>query len=225
LQEVYLKSVSYQIGKRKVEVGKDLEIKSMNSVIGKLEPTNILYKNMFDKLKSFDDIFDEVVEKYPNRILDMFPSQLEEDSEEIGLLDSQYFKLVNEEKYLNFLVEVFEKNDSVCYVEVSAFTQYNDEFLLRLLNELDRIDKYILLEQRDIILSLSETKYVVKDKHLLKTLFKCLLRELMPIEFYFIERPLIIFNNFDMSLPLVFKEGKDVKYYKNMAEKHSLFLR
>lgn len=51
---------------------KDLEIKSINSVIGKLEPTNILYKNMFDKLKSFDDIFDEVVEKYPNRILDMF---------------------------------------------------------------------------------------------------------------------------------------------------------
>ena len=180
---------------------------------------------MFDKLKCLDDIFDEIVELYPNKILDMFPDKLEADSEEIKLLDSQYFKLANEEKYLNFIVEVFEKNGLVCYIEVPAFAHYDDEFFLRLLNELDSIDRYILLEQRDIILSLLETKYIVKDKYLLKTLFKCVLRELMPVEFYFIDRPLIIFNNFDMSLPLVFKEEKDVEYYKNIAEKHSLFLR
>jgi len=208
-----------------IKMEKDLEIKSMNSVIGKLEPTDVLYKNIFDKLKSLDDIFDEAVEIYPNRILDMFPSQLEEDSKEIKLLDSQYFKLANEEKYLNFIVEVFENNGSVCYLEAPAFAHYNDEFLLGLLNELDSIDKYILLEQRDTIMSLSETKYVVKDKHLLKMLFKCILRELMPVEFYFIDRPLIIFNNFDMSLPLVFKDGTDMEYYKNIAKKHCLFLR
>jgi len=203
----------------------DLEIKIINSTISKLEPRDILYKKIFDKLKTTDDIFDEIVEKYPNRILDIFSNKLEEGSTEIILLDSKYFKLANEEKYLNFIVEVFEKNNLICYVNVPTFAHYSDDFLLRTLNELDNIDKYILLEQRDVILSLSETKYVVNDKNLLKMLFKCVLRELMPVEFYFVDRPLIIFNNFDMSLPLVCKEEKDIEYYRDIAEKHSLFLR
>ena len=196
------------------------------NTIAKLEPTTILYKNKFDKVEKLnDDFFDSLVESYPNKILDIFEEKLKEGSEELKLLDSQYFKLLNEEKYLNFIVKVFEKNSSLCYVEMPISAHFNDEFLLKILNELDSIDKYILLEQRDILFSLSAKNYVIKDKNLLKMLFKCLLRELIPMEFYFLDTPLIIFNNFDMSLPLVFKEEKDIEYYKNIAEKHSLFIR
>jgi hypothetical protein len=204
---------------------KDLGIKNMNT-IAKIEPTKVLFRGKFDKIENLNnDFFDYVVEQYPNKILDMFENTLKEDSEEIKLLDSQYFKLINEEKYLNFIVEVFEKNNSTCYVEIPAFENYSDDFLLRILNELDIVDRYILLKQIDVISSTSETKYIIKDKILLKMLFKCMLRELIPIEFYFLEKPLIIFNNFDMSIPLVFKNEEDIQFYKEIANKNSLFFR
>ena len=155
----------------------------------------------------------------------MFEDTLKEDSEEIKLLDSQYFKLINEEKYLNFIVEVFEKNNLTCYVEIVAFKNYDNDFLLKILNELDIVDKYILLKQIDVISSTLETRYIIKDKFLLKMLFKCMLRELISIEFYFLEKPLIIFGNFDMSIPLVFKNKEDIPFYKKIAEKSSLFFR
>ena len=206
-------------------MAKDLEIKNMNTIV-KIEPTKILYREKFDKVKNLNnDFFDYVVEQYPSKILDMFEDTLKEDSEEIKLLDSQYFKLINEEKYLNFIVEVFEKNNSTCYVEIATFKNYNNDFLLKILNELDIVDKYILLKQIDVISSTLETRYIVKDKFLLKMLFKCMLRELIPIEFYFLEKPLIVFNNFDMSIPLVFKNKEDIGFYKEIAEKHSLFFR
>ncbi len=208
-----------------IKMAKDLEIKNMNTIV-KIEPTKILYREKFDKVKNLNnDFFDYVVEQYPSKILDMFEDTLKEDSEEIKLLDSQYFKLINEEKYLNFIVEVFEKNNSTCYVEIATFKNYDNDFLLKILNELDIVDKYILLKQIDVISSTLETRYIVKDKFLLKMLFKCILRELIPIEFYFLEKPLIVFNNFDMSIPLVFKNKEDIWFYKEIAEKHSLFFR
>jgi hypothetical protein len=208
-----------------IKMAKDLGIKNMNTIV-KIEPTKVLYRENFDKVKNLNnDFFDYVVEQYPSKILDMFEDSLKEDSEEIKLLDSQYFKLINEEKYLNFIVEVFEKNNSTCYVEIATFKNYDNDFLLKILNELDIVDKYILLKQIDIISSTLETRYIIKDKFLLKMLFKCMLRELIPIEFYFLEKPLIIFNNFDMSIPLVFKNKEDIPFYKQIAEKSSLFFR
>jgi len=194
--------------------------------IAKIEPASVSYRNEFDKVKNLnDDFFDSVIEHYPRNILDMFENKLKEDSEEIKLLDSEYFKLINEEKYLNFIVEVFTKNNSICYVEIPAFQNYSDHLFLRILNELDLVDRYIILQQIDVISLASGSKFEIKDKNLLKMLFKCILRELIPIEFYFLDKPLIIFNNFDMSLPLVFKNEEDIGFYKEIAEKHSLFFR
>ena len=208
-----------------IKMVKDLGIKNMN-IIEKIEPTKFLYREVFDKVKNLnDDFFDCIIEKYPSKILDIFKDTLKEDSEEIKLLDSQYFKLINEEKYLNFIVEVFEKNNSTCYVEIAAFKNYDNEFLLRILNKLDILDKYIFLEQIGTISSTLATKYIIKDKFLLKMFFKCMLRELIPIEFYFLEKPLILFNNFDMSIPLVFKNNEDILFYRQIAEKNSLFFR
>jgi len=175
-----------------IKMVKDLGIKNMNTIV-KIEPTKVLFREKFDKVKNLNnDFFDYVVEQYPSKILDMFEDTLKEGSEEIKLLDSQYFKLINEEKYLNFIVEVFEKNNSTCYVEIATFKNYDNDFLLKILNELDIIDKYILLEQIDVISSTLETRYIIKDKFLLKMLFKCMLRELIPIEFYFLAAILTI---------------------------------
>jgi len=208
-----------------MKMEKDLEIKYMN-IIPTLEPTKILYRNEFVRLENKnEDFFDYIVERYPNKILDMFENVLKEDSEEIKLLDSKYFKLIKEEKYLNFIVEIFKKNSSICYVEIPAFENYNDDLLLRLMNELDIIDKYILMKQKDVVSFTSESKYIVKDENLLKMLFKCMLRELTSMEFYFLDKPIIIFSNYDMSIPLVFKNKEDIEFYKKIAEKNSLFLR
>ena len=41
----------------------------------------------------------------------------------------------------------------------------------------------------------------------------------IPVALYFNVKPLAIFSNYDLSIPIVFKDEKDVKYYRNMAEK------
>ena len=199
--------------------------KNMNT-IAKIKPTDILYRNEFDKVKNLNNnFFDSVTKYYPNYILDIFENQLDENSEEIKLLNSDYFKLINEDKYLNFIVEVFRENSSICYVEIPAFKNYSDDLILRILDRIDLVDRYIILNQIDTISSTSNSNFEIKDKNLLKMFFKCILREIMPIEFYFLDKPLIIFNNFDMSLPIVFKNKEDIEFYKKIAKRHSLFFR
>ena len=56
-------------------------------------------------------------------------------------------------------------------------------------------------------------------------LFKCMLRELIPMELYFNVKPLAIFSNYDLSVPIFFKDEKDIKHYLKMAERNALYLR
>ncbi|HIP27154.1 MAG TPA: hypothetical protein EYG80_05810 [Flavobacteriaceae bacterium] len=185
----------------------------------------IEFSTAFQKPKNEEDNFEFLTKHYPCKTLDIFDTALEINSEEIKLLDSSYFKLISEEKYLKFIVEVFQENASLCSVNIEAFKNANYEFIVDVSNKLDSVDRYILLNQLAIITSSSQSFYLVDDENLLKMLFKCMLRELIPMELYFNVKPLAIFSNYDLSIPIVFKDEKDVKYYLNMAERNALYLR
>ncbi len=67
--------------------------------------------------------------------------------------------------------------------------------------------------------------YIITDSNLLKMFMKGILREIFQTTLYFSKISLLLFSNYDMSLPLVFKSSQDKIFYKKIAEKNSLYFR
>ncbi len=196
---------------------------TLDETIVMLQTTEISLRKDFHELS--DNLFDNLIKKYPNRILDIYEVKLESDAEEIALFNSVYFKLNNEIKYLNLIENIFEENDNTCYIETTIFKNYSEELLLRYINELDLIDKYLLLKQIDIFKRKLYTKFCIDNINILKMFLKLMLREIIPLELYFKKKPIIIFSNYDLSLPILFKKNEDISFYEKLVRKHQLYLR
>ena len=183
-------------------------------------------KDVFTKDYFDDDFFEIVSETHPSVILDMFAERLEVGSKKLKLLESQYFRLSNEKKYLNFIKSVFLENNKKCIVNIK-FNLNDYDLLIYHINELDIIDKHILLRQFRHFEGPTSKFFRIEDLSLLEMFMKGILREVFPqyIALYFDIRPLLLFSNYDMSLPLVFKYKKDAKFYENMAKNNELHFR
>ena len=189
-----------------------------------LEPVQNDYRELFISNIDEDDFFENISTKYSNTILDVFEYCLGEDSKELQYLESSYFKLINEDKYLSFLEEVFLKNQEKCYVNID-FSQVDFTFLLEQLSKMDLVDKHIYLKQEREFQNQKNKNFLIKDISLLKMFIKGILRETLRVDLYFPYKPLLLFSNFDLSLPLVFKKEKDKEDYRIMAEKYNLYFR
>ena len=95
-------------------------------------------KNKHNKSNSY---FYKICKNYPNAMLDIFPYKLDDASQD---LISDYIILSHEEKYLNFICDVFKENDEYCYLEYDFFN-YGKQRLLDDINTLDLIDREILI--------------------------------------------------------------------------------
>lgn len=191
-----------------------------------LKETNINYKKVFlisnKSLK--ENSFEELFTTYPSVILDIYSSSLDVNSPELLNLNSEYFRLSQEYKYLNFILDCFKKNSYKCIININIFNIKYEDFI-EYTNRLDQIDKYILLKQFNTMKNSKEDLYLIEDINLLKMFMKGILREVFKGSLFFPQLPLIVFDNYDMSLPLVFKNIKDKKDYQEIAEKHSLYFR
>ena len=181
--------------------------------------------SFFKKVKyteEMDSYYVELSKEYPNAVLDIFPHLLKRESDEIKYLDTDYFKLANEGKYLNFICEVFKENDECCYIEYN-FSNIN--YLSRTIDTLDIIDKTIFMKQVIHHSNEKKDKYIIRDINLLTMFAKEMLRENPMIDLYFFKRPIIIFFGYDLSIPLACESDKDLEYYKKIANKNDLFFR
>jgi len=200
----------------------------LTSTIPLLKKTKYGYSEVFlSNIATQDDdedYYDEICKKSPNVILDIFPHCLDRDSKEIKYLDSDYFRFINEEKYLNFICDVFEENDRCCYIEYD-FYNYSHKKLIENMKRLDEVDILILLEQITHFNKEQNNKFMIDDANLLKLFLRGILRENMRLHFFFKKRPLMLFSNFDLSIPLAFKSIADLEYYKKIAKDNNLFFR
>lgn len=196
----------------------------MDNLIPLLEVVQDDYRKLFMSNIDEDDFFENVSRKYSNAILDIFESSLEEDSEELKYLESTYFRLRNEDKYLHFLEEVFVENKEECYINID-FSTVDYTFLLEQLNKMDLVDKYIYIHQEREFENKNNKNYLIKDINLLKMFIRGILRETLRVDLYFPYKPLLVFSNFDLSLPLVFKKEEDKHYYQKIVKKYNLYFR
>jgi len=192
-----------------------------------LQRTDFNYENVFlDKVESNEEksFFDLVSKSYPNIILDIYDHCLDLNSNELNNLDSEYFRLANEEKYLNFIDDVFDINEQKCYVKI-YFNISDNDFFLESLNRLDIIDKHIMLHQLKVLNSCSDDNFLISDINLLKMFMRGILREFLHVDLFFPKKSLLLFFNYDLSLPLVFKYKDDLNDYMKVAKRNDLYFR
>ena len=191
--------------------------------IPKLKVVKQDYRMLFSK-KLDEDYFDTVINQYPNVILDIFNKVLDKDSSDLLKLESTYFRLENEKKYLDFIEEVFNENDNRCYVNID-FQNFDIASVLEQINNMDLIDKHLFLHQVQEFQKVKGTHFIIEDINLLRMFMKGILREFLRVDLYFPKKPLLLFSNFDLSLPLVFQEEQSKEYYKLIAKKNGLNFR
>jgi len=192
-----------------------------------LKPSTFHYTEIFDKVsvESFN-VLEHLMQRYPSALLDIFPSSLDEESEALKRLESEYFRLSQERKYLAFLEEVFHRNGDKCFLSMDDFEIAEMDRFMRMNDRLDTIDRYILLEHYKVWDSLKGAQsYRIEDVTLLSVFVKAVLRECLNCTLFFPEQPMLLISNYDLSLPLCFLDGKDRLIYKAMAEKNGLFFR
>jgi hypothetical protein len=66
---------------------------------------------------------------------------------------------------------------------------------------------------------------MIDDIVLLKMFLKGILRETLSTDIYFAKKPLLLCSNYDLSLPMVFKNSDDIQVYEKIANKYNLYFR
>ncbi len=115
-----------------------------------LEPIDVNYKKLFLDTKIEEDFFARVYNIYPNAILDIYSYTLKSSSSELLNLDSEYFRLSMEDKYLNFILDCFKENSNQCIIDINFFHKKYEDFD-KYSKELDKIDQYKYLPKINFI--------------------------------------------------------------------------
>ncbi|MGX7263950.1 hypothetical protein ACWOEF_08135 [Enterococcus crotali] len=210
----------------------NLEIKFQDGVIPKIQPIDSDTVNINSELwalyiqaADYDELFIETEKKYKKVALDVFNKPMAKEDPRLDLLSNNYFKLSQESKFLCFIKKVFELNREKCYIDLGVFGNNQDliEFMTSQEKYFDQIDKYILLNQIEILKNSKDPIYLIDNLNVLNMFFKCFLRESLWSSLYFNTVPLIIKTNYDISIPLIFQNEADKKVYEKIANESELF--
>jgi len=171
-----------------------------------------------------DDYLDFLQKKnYNIFLLDQFPSKLKENDERLKLLDSDFFRLKQEKKYLDFLTKLFKDNESKVYISGLNKSFKDLDFYIEKLERFDKIDQYIILNLYKKF-QISDA-YFIDNIILFNFFIKGILREAISSNLYFDKLEICLFDGFDMCLPLCFKEKETLEKYSNTALQFGLYIR
>ena len=172
-------------------------------------------------LKSIsEDEFKNKIKMRFNNILDGF------DRYSNGLLeyngDNDSFK-IKEGCFINFFNEALELNKGKVIIDL-YIKDLENESLARLLEVLDERDKNILIDN----INKQEIKSVyfeLHNKDLMSFITRLNTRELFFCTIYFMEKPMTIWGNYNLSFPMFFEENNMLEIYRDLAKKHNLDVR
>ncbi|WP_086350811.1 hypothetical protein [Candidatus Enterococcus clewellii] len=180
---------------------------------------------MYCHAEDYEEIMEHARTEYYKVSLDVFSQVMAKDDSRLSLLSNDYFKLSQEKKFLDFIERGFKLNENECYIDLGTFSDRKAliDFFTKQLSNCDRIDQIILLNQFDLLKESTNTIYLITDSNLLKTFFKLFLRESLWNCLYFNKVPVLIKSNYDISIPLIFRNEQDKKTYEKLAKQSDLF--
>ncbi len=172
-------------------------------------------------LKSIsEDEFKNKIKIRFNNILDGF------DRYSNGLLeyngDNDSFQ-IKEECFINFFNEALELNNGKVIIDL-YIKNLENESLARLLESLDERDKNILIDNINNS-KIKSVYFELDNKDLMSFITRLNTRELFFCTIYFMEKPMTIWGNYNLSFPMFFEENNILEVYKDLIKKHNLYVR
>ena len=121
-----------------------------------------------------------------------------------------------ENKLIKFIETIFEENNSEAYVDfyLNKISDEDKEKLISLISNEDReiLKLHLNIEPHDGVF------YKLKNKALIPFLVRLNTRELFFVTFYFTNKPITIWGNYDMKFPCFFNKQEDLDFYYNLSK-------
>lgn len=125
-------------------------------------------------------------------------------------------KIDGEKKFIEFIETIFEENNSKGYVDfyLSKISDEDKEKLISLISNEDKelLNLHLNIDPHDSVF------YKLKNKALIPFLVRLNTRELFFVTFYFINKPITIWGNYDMKFPCFFNTQEDLDFYYNLSK-------
>lgn len=125
-----------------------------------------------------------------------------------------------EDKIIHFIEKVFQENNYEAYVDfyINKISDENKERLIALIPDEDKeiLKLHLNIEPHDGVF------YKLVNKSLIPFLVRLNTRELFFVTFYFTNKPITIWGNYDLNFPCFFNSEDDMKFYYNLSKSFGL---
>lgn len=134
-------------------------------------------------------------------------------------IEANTMKSDSEKNLIEFIETIFEENNSDAYVDF-YLNKLSDEDKEKLISLTSNEDKDILklhlnIEPHDSVF------YKLENKALIPFLVRLNTRELFFVTFYFTNKPITIWGNYDMKFPCFFNTQEDFDFYYDLSKSFS----
>jgi hypothetical protein len=121
-----------------------------------------------------------------------------------------------ENKLVKFVEAVFDQNNHLGYVDfyINKISLEDKEKLISLISNEDRE----ILKLHLNIESHHNVFYKLKDKSLIPFLVRLNTREIFFVTFYFTNKPITIWGNYNMKFPCFFDKHENLDFYYNLSK-------
>jgi len=121
-----------------------------------------------------------------------------------------------ENKIIKFVENIFEENNCEAYVDfyVNKISDEDKENLISLVSDQDKkiLELHLNSEPHDGVF------YKLINKTLIPFLVRLNTREVFFVTFYFTNKPITIWGNYDMKFPCFFNTKNDLEFYYNLSK-------
>lgn len=149
-------------------------------------------------------------------------------SEKISLEDEKKFEkeilhdnfIDFEKRYIDFIKECYRFNNGNLMIDFYV-ERLDDEAIVKILEVLNLEEKSMFLDLIDNI-DKDKVYFKVNDLNILDIIVKLNTRNMFFSTFYFLERELTLWGNYNLKFPLFFKDDEIIKLYTNIAKNNKL---
>ena len=121
-----------------------------------------------------------------------------------------------ENKIIEFVENIFEENNCEAYVDfyINKISDEDKEKLLHLVPDEDKkiLELHLNAESHDGVF------YKLINKTLIPFLIRLSTREVFFVTFYFSNKPITIWGNYDMKFPCFFNKQEDLDFYYKLSK-------
>lgn len=184
-------------------------------------------KDEFNGIRKIPVNYEEIegcFKEYTHGFLDVYDHCLTSEEADKLMNSFEEHNLKYEDRFVEFMQAVYKMNKSQPVAVEFNINELSSVELLNILFCLDYKDKLLFIDQIRYLNGDSHM-FLVEDEEIITLLTKLSTRELIFTIFHFMQVPVCICGNFDLSFPMFFVNSNGLNIYKDMARECRLHIR